>query len=94
MNDLNWLRNKTKEQNKLSAERLAEARAEAKKRGKEPFNFAKLCKFYDAGSDLSAELHDPHAAAAELERKYYLSFPDVSSLEEFAERMNEYRVFK
>lgn len=94
MNDLNWLRNKTKEQTKLSAERLAEARAEAKMTGKEPFDFVRLSQLYDVGSDLSIELHDPQAAAAELEKRYYLNFPEVTTLEEFAARMNEYRVYK
>lgn len=96
MDDLKWLRAKEREREARAAEALGAAKAEAARRGKEPFDLARLREFYDPSSELaaSAELRDPPAVAADLERRYYLDFPDVLSLVDFARKLGEERPFR
>lgn len=68
----------------ISSERLQEARAEARARGKEPFDLARLHALWrwcpDAGEGTAA-------AAGEWEWTYYVVCPDILTMEAFAFRM-------
>ena len=66
-----------------TARRLASAKLDAKKRGKESFDFAKLAKLMDVRSDLTHQAHDDDDAR--LEREYYLVFPSAKTLAQFVE---------
>jgi hypothetical protein len=72
---------------------LEEAKQKAAREGKEPFDFAKLLTLFDPSSEMSSSsvLPDPEATAREYEAKYYFS-PEVKTMAEFAERLNEYRL--
>jgi hypothetical protein len=87
--DTEWLRRKDDEMQAQLAREVAEAKARAAQRGKEPFDYEALCKLYDPTSDMGTVVLDPVATARSLESKYYVSFPDVLTLAEFAERMSE-----
>jgi hypothetical protein len=67
------------------AEQLASARADAAQRGKEPFDLAKLETLCDTSHEgRMAPVQERHA---ELERMYYVSYPDVMTLAEFARKV-------
>lgn len=69
------------------AEQLARAKAEAAVRGKEPFDLEKLETMCDTTSDgVLAPLEQRHA---EFERKYYVGFPDVVTLADFAREIEK-----
>lgn len=87
--DWEWLNRKADEAEAVEARLLAEAKARAAEVGKEPFDYEALCRIYDPTSDMATVIHDPVATARSLESKYYVSFPDVLTLAEFAERMSE-----
>lgn len=89
--DLRWLRERAAEAERRTAERLARARDEAQRSGKERFSYDRLLELHDPSSDLGHEVRDPAEAAARLERKYYLDFPEVRTIAEFAERLNDLR---
>ncbi|MDP2342419.1 MAG: hypothetical protein Q8O67_15795 [Deltaproteobacteria bacterium] len=67
-----------------NAKRLAAAKIEAGKRGKERFDFAVVSKLVDVTSPISHQVAAD--AAAVLEREYYLAFPEVLTLRAFAEQ--------
>jgi hypothetical protein len=96
VSDLEWLRAKERERKARVAEALRAAREEAERRGKEPFDFARLRALYDPSSELAAstQLPDPSALAEDLEQRYYLDSPDVLTLEEFARRLGRERPFR
>lgn len=96
MSNLDWLRAKERERKARVAEALGAAKAEAARRGKEPFDFGRLRELYDPSSQLavSTELRDPSAVAEDLERRYYLDLPDVLSLVDFARKLGEERPFR
>jgi hypothetical protein len=89
--DWEWLKRKDDEAKAQEARYLAEAKARAAEQGKEPFDYEALCKLYDPTSDLGTVVLDPVATARSLESKYYVFFPAVLTLAEFAERMREIR---
>lgn len=93
MDDRKWLRDKEKARRAKLAEGLRAAKEEAGRRGKEPFDFGRLRALYDPSSELvsSSELHDPQAVAEDLELRYYLDFPRILTLTEFAEKLQEIR---
>jgi hypothetical protein len=64
--------------------------------GKEPFDFRALCCRYDPSSEMSAssELTDPAGTAAALERRYYIDYPHVMTIAEFAETLERMRSFR
>jgi len=66
------------------------AKAKAEDPNKEPFDAAKLKILFDYTNlaNLPGE-HDSPAADREMEIKYYLKFPEVRTIEEFAEKMKE-----
>ena len=65
---------------------LAAAKEQALASGKEAFDFAKFAGLYphDTGSRERLRPDEPDWIRAEYERKYYLDFPDVRTIEEFA----------
>lgn len=89
--DLRWLRARAAEAERWTADRLARARDEAQRSGKEPFSYDRLLEFHDPSSDLGYDVHDPVHVAAALECKYYLDFPDVRTIAEFGARLNTLR---
>jgi hypothetical protein len=86
---MEWLRRKDEGWKR----QLEEAKQQAAREGKEPFDFAKLLTLYDPSSEMSSSsvLPDPEATAREYEAKYYFS-PEVKTVAEFAQRLNEYRM--
>jgi hypothetical protein len=69
------------------ADRLAAAKADAARRGKEPFDLAKLETMCDTTHEGRLDpVEDRHA---EFERKYYVHFPNVMTLAEFARTVEE-----
>lgn len=92
--DNNWLRRRIAERKETRQAQLTIARKEAPGRGKEPFDFDRLCMMYDPRSDLAPAWRpvDP-ALARRYEEKYYLDYPDVLTLEDFAARLHELDVF-
>jgi hypothetical protein len=96
VSDLDWLRANERERKARVAEALGAAKAEAARRGKEPFDFGRLRELYDPSSELavSAELRDPPAVAEDLERRYFVDLPEVLTLAEFARKLGEERPFR
>jgi hypothetical protein len=72
---------------KRLAEQLAEAKADAARRGKEPFDLAKLETMCDTTHE--GRLAPVEERYAEFERKYYVRFPDIMTLAEFARTVQE-----
>jgi hypothetical protein len=72
---------------RIHAEQLAAAKARAAERGKEPFDLAKLETMCDTSHD--GRLDPIEVRQAELEQKYYVHFPDVMTLAEFAKVVTE-----
>jgi hypothetical protein len=66
---------------------LAAAKQEADRVGKEPFDLAKLETLCDTSHD--GRVDPVEVRQAELERKYYVSFPEVMTLAEFAKTVDE-----
>ena len=94
MNDTDWFIEKLKEQKKSKAEDLKRAKATAKEIGKEPFDFQKLFTLYDITSDFVLVAYKPSKNAEfRYEEKYYLSYPDILSIEEFAERLETLDIY-
>lgn len=91
MSDLDWLRAKENENQCWQRQVLEQARAEAERKGKEPFDFDRLCALFDASSELGYEVQDTEETAATLERRYYLDCQDLNTLAGFAERLNAKR---
>jgi hypothetical protein len=75
------------EAQKHHAEQLAAAKDNAAKRGKEPFDLTKLETMCDTSHEGRIDLIEERQA--ELERKYYVHFPDVMTLAEFAKTVDE-----
>ena len=72
---------------KRLAEQLDAAKADAARRGKEPFDLAKLETMCDTSRQ--GRLDPVEERQAEFERKYYVHFPDVMTLAEFAKKVEE-----
>ena len=80
-----WLRKRIEEQKAREAEQLAKARIEARKTGKEPFDFERLenmidLRPYSTDTDCvpTPEYIENYAY------KYYVLHPEIMTLEEFA----------
>jgi hypothetical protein len=91
MSDMEWVRAKDDEARRQEAELLRKAKARAAERGKEPFSYEALIRLYDPTSEMATVIHDPAATAAALEDRYYVDYPDVLTIREFAERMEHAR---
>ena len=70
-------------QRALSASRLAAAKAEQHAAGKEPFDLDALERIYDTSTEAGA-LGSRETRQKQYERYYYLLYPHVMTLEEFA----------
>jgi beta-ureidopropionase len=88
LSDMDWLHAKADAADRQEAEYLRKAKAEAAVTGKEPFNYAQLITMYDPTSDLGTTVIDPAGTAAALERRYYIDYPRILNLRDFAEAMN------
>ena len=92
--DNEWLRRRLAEHEEARKVQLTAAKEEAPRRGKEPFDFDRLCEMYDPTSDLApADRPMDPSLPARYEGKYYLDYRDVLTLEDFAARLNELDVF-
>jgi hypothetical protein len=96
MDDMEWLRRKWEAAWAEELRLLALAKEKARADGKEPFDFAALCRLYDPSSELSStgKLYDPAGTAAALERRYYIDYPKVMTIAEFAETLERLRPFR
>lgn len=72
---------------KQRAEELALARADAEARGKEPFDLAVLETMADTSSE--GRMDPEEERRARFEEMYYVSFPDVLTIEDFARKVDE-----
>src|SRR5262245_9767996 len=72
---------------RIHAEQLAAAKARATERGKEPFDLAKLETMCDTSHE--GRLDPVEVRQADFEDKYYVHFPDVMTLAEFAQVVTE-----
>ncbi len=70
---------------KTRAESLARAKARGALYGKEPFDLTKLEKLVDTSSE--GRMDPKTVRHARLEEKYYVEYPHVKTLAEFAEQM-------
>jgi hypothetical protein len=68
-------------------EKLHAAKAEAARRGKEPFDLAKLETLCDTSRE--GKMDPVETRRARFEEAYYTSYSDVMTLEEFAEKVTE-----
>ena len=82
-----FIARKHAEARQLQAEQLAAAKADAARRGKEPFDLAKLETMCDTSHE--GRVDPVEDRQAEFERKYYVHFPDVMTLAEFAKKVEE-----
>jgi hypothetical protein len=71
----------------LRAERLAVAKRDAAGRGKEPFDLAKLETMCDTSSE--GRMDPEPVRYAEFEEMYYVRFPKILTLEDFARKVDE-----
>jgi hypothetical protein len=75
------------EARKAYADRLATAKADAARRGKEPFDLAKLETMCDTTRE--GKLDPVERRYARFESMYYTYYPEVMTLAEFAEKVAE-----
>lgn len=69
------------------AETLARAKLDAERRGKEPFDLVKLETMADTSSE--GRIAPENERWARFEYKYYVTFSEVLTLEEFAREVAE-----
>jgi hypothetical protein len=62
--------------------------------GKEPFDYETLCGLYDPSSELGVGVINHREAAEALERRYYIDYPAVTNLRDFADKLTEYRTYQ
>lgn len=94
MNDTELFLKKLEKCEEERAEALKQAKVKAKETGKEPFDFEKLYDLYDVTSDFARGSPQPsREKKMRYEQKYYLDYPDVMSIEEFAERLHQLDVY-
>ena len=72
---------------KEQAERLARAKADAAARGKEPFDLARLETMADTSSE--GRMDPEEDRRARFERMYYVDYPDILTIEDFARKVEE-----
>jgi hypothetical protein len=68
-------------------ERLARAKAEAAERGKEPFDLAKLETMADTSNE--GRLAPLERRQAKFEEMYYVDYPKIMTIEDFAAKVEE-----
>jgi Tfp pilus assembly protein PilP len=82
-----YMRQVAERAQKKRDEMLAAAKAEAARRGKEPFDLAKLETLCDTSRE--GKMDPVETRRARFEEMYYTYYPDVMTLEEFAEKVAE-----
>ena len=80
--DNKWLGALREQRGREKAERLAKARKAAAERGKEPFDLEALAKIYAFSGPYEAEHYRRYAG--EYEHEYYVTWPNVMTIAEFA----------
>ena len=72
-------------------EKLKKAIAKAEERGKQPFDFKEFAKLYlhDTGSCELYSGDEPEAIQQEYSSMYYIDYPAVMTVKEFARVLNE-----
>jgi hypothetical protein len=74
---------------RILAEQIAAAKVDADARGKQPFDLAKLEAIVDLSRD--NKLPPVEERRAQHESAYYLQYPKIMTLAEYAERVVELR---
>jgi hypothetical protein len=69
---------------KAREERLANAKREAARRGKEPFDLQKLERLYDTRADTDGRVDPVETRRARYEWEYYTYDPNILTIDEFA----------
>lgn len=95
--DNEWLKQLHAEQNEERAIRLLEARKQAELDGKEAFHWETLRSLYCVLPAVPACEETPELLETrryELEEKYYLRYPEVKTLAEFAALLSSLDVYK
>jgi Tfp pilus assembly protein PilP len=82
-----YMRQVAERAQKKREELLSAAKAEAARRGKEPFDLAKLETMCDTSRE--GKMDPVETRRARFEEMYYTSYPDVMTLEEFAGKVTE-----
>jgi hypothetical protein len=77
----------TRRNAELHAQQLAAAKRDAAARGKEPFELAKLETKCDTSSE--GRMAPEPVRHERFEDMYYLQFPDILTLEDFAREVDE-----
>ena len=72
----------------LRAEQLASAKTDAARRGKEPFDLAKLETMCDTSSE--GRVDPVESRQARFEEWYYVWYPQIRTLEELARKIDEW----
>ena len=72
------------------SEMLERAKEKAHREGKEAFDFILFAAIYphDTGNCERLSPNEPDWVRAEYERRYYLDFPEVRTVREFAEALD------
>jgi hypothetical protein len=71
----------------IRAEALAKAKTEAARRGKEPFDLAKLETMADTTT--YGKLDPEDVRRARFEEMYYVEYPAILTIEAFAQKLDE-----
>lgn len=90
MDDRQWFDKLAAEAEARQEAQLCEARQDAMTRGKEAFDLDRLEALVDTTTDLGG-LPPREERQRRWERLYYLSWPEVMTMAEFAERRREAR---
>jgi hypothetical protein len=88
-NDDAWFDEFNARKDAEDAARLNVARQEAEKVGKEPFSAQALSRYYAPRHRSGADQGTIVKALAEYESAYYLSCPEIRTLEEFGAKLGE-----
>jgi hypothetical protein len=88
MSDRQYFDELVRAANAREAKALDEARALALQSGKEPFDLQKFEQIYDTSSDFG-RLPPVESRQKRWEQKYYVDYPEIKTIEEFAAQMSE-----
>lgn len=70
-----------------NAERLTNAKLDAQRRSKEPFDLEKLESLCDTSNE--GRIAPVEDRVAKFEWEYYVGFPNIMTIEEFAKKVDE-----
>ena len=86
--DNDFLANLLGEQKTDDPARLAEAKGRAPAEGKEPFSLERLESLFDTSSFMG-DVAPEAERLARYEKRYYVDFPDVKTIAELAQRLQQ-----